>query len=240
MEAHVMSTEQKKKSPWLYVGIGCLVAVALLIIGVVGVGYFGYRYARQMAEDIKDPVAREAKVKAVLGARDIPSGYFPVLGLSIPFVMETAILSDREGIEGDGPSFDQRGFIYVNMLGGSQQQELRDFFEGKSTESSILRQQSVSVRAGDIIRRGEIKDTERRVLYVAQRGTVEMRKAEVKGVTTLLLVECPGDTRARLGIWFGPDPDPSAPVKSADFKGSPADEDEIRTFLGNFNFCRKQ
>jgi hypothetical protein len=235
-----MSTD-KKTSPWLYVGVGCLVALGLLVVGVVGVGYFGYRYARQVGEEMKDPVAREAKVKDVLGTQDIPSGYYPVLGLSIPFVMEMAILSDIETLGSSGPAFKQRGFIYMNMLGGTkQQQELRDFFEGKTTDSSMLRQQSIRVRAGDIIRRGEVQDKDRRMLYVAQRGTIEVRNAEVGGVTTMLMVACPNDTRTRLGIWFGPDPDPSAPVKSANFKGSPADEDQIRSFAGQFDFCKKQ
>jgi hypothetical protein len=75
---------------------------------------------------------------------------------------------------------------------------------------------------------------------VTKRGAIEVRNSEVGGVTTLLLVECGTDTRARFGIWFGPDPDPSAPVASANFKGSPADEGEIRTFAGRFDFCRKQ
>ncbi len=235
-----MSTENKK-SPWLYVGVGCLVALLLLVAGVVGVGYFGYRYARKTAEEMRDPVAREEKVKEVLGAHDIPAGYHPALGLSIPFVMEMAILSDREGIASGEPAFEHRGFIYMNMMGAAkQQQELRDFFEGKSTESSILRQQSVRVRAGDIIRRAEIQDRERRILYVAERSTLELRTSEFVGVTTLLLVECHNDTRTRFGIWFGPDPDPSAPVKSANFTGSPADPDEIRSFVAHFDFCQNK
>lgn len=232
----------KKTSPWLYVGIGCAVALGILVIAVIGVGIVGYRYARQVGEELKDPVAREAKVKAVLGAETIPAGYHPLLGLSIPLVMEMAILSDREDPpESGGQPFDHRGFIYMNMLGASkQQQELRDFFEGKTTDSSILRQQSIRVRAGDMIGRGEITDKDRRILYVAQRGRIEMRNADLDGITAMLLIECPGDTRARLGIWFGPDPDPTAPVKTAAFKGSPADEDEIRSFAAHFNFCKKQ
>jgi len=231
----------KKTSPWMYVGIGCGLALLILVVAVVGVGFVGYRYARQVGEELKDPVAREAKVKTVLGADTIPSGYHPLLGLSIPFVMEMAILSDREGLESGGRPFDHRGFIYMNMRGATKQQnELRDFFEGRTTESSMLKQQSIRVRAGDIIGRGEISDKGRRILYVAERGGVEMRNVETEGVTTLLLIECPGDTRARLGIWFGPDPDPTTPVKTANFKGSPADLSEIRSFVSNFDFCSKQ
>jgi len=231
----------KKTSPWLYVGIGCAVALGILVIAVVGVGIVGYRYARQVGEELKDPVARAAKVKTVLGANTIPSGYYPLMGLSIPFVLETAILSDVEEPESGGRPFEHRGFIYMNMMGASKQhQELRDFFEGRITESSMLKQQSIRMRAGDMIGRGEIKDKDRRILYVAQRGRVEMRNADIDGVTAMLLIECPGDTRARLGIWFGPDPDPLTPVKAANFKGSPADQDEIRSFAAHFDFCKKQ
>ncbi len=235
-----MSTE-KKTSPWVYVGIGCGVVVGLIVIAVVVVGYVGYRFARQVSTELNDPVAREAKVKTVLGADTIPDGYYPAMGLSIPFLMDMAILSDREGLPSGGRPFDLRGFIYVNMRSASKQQtELKDFFEGNADEPSMLRQQSIRLRHGEVVGRGEIHDKQRRILYVAQRGRVEMRDAEVEGLTAMLLIECPSDGRARLGIWFGPDPDPSAPVKTANFKGSPADESAIRDFTRQFDFCRKQ
>jgi len=234
-------SNNKKTSPWVWVGIGCAGVLGILVIAVVGLGYFGFRYAKQVSEEMKDPVAREAKVKAVLGADAIPPGYFPVLGLSIPAILDTAILSDREDLESGGPAFDHHGFIYMKVRGSGQQKELRDYFEGTTKESGLLRGQSVRHRTRDVIRRGEIKEADRSLLYVAERGTIETHNVEIEGVTTMILIECRDDTtRSRFGIWFGPDPDPAAPVKSANFSGSPADEAEIRAFARHFDFCRKQ
>jgi hypothetical protein len=58
-------------------------------------------------------------------------------------------------------------------------------------------------------------------------------------VTTLVFVDCPRDTRQRMGIWFGPDPAPETAVESVDWAGSVADEAAMRDFLGHFKLCGK-
>jgi hypothetical protein len=91
-----MNGEAKKTSPWVYVGIGCAV---LLVLGLVTVGLLGYsafRFGKRIEAELKDPSARTAKAKAVLGAETLPDGYHPTLALSIPVLMDMAMLSDRE------------------------------------------------------------------------------------------------------------------------------------------------
>ena len=85
-------SNERKTSPWMWVGVGCAVALVLIVCVVVGVCYLGYRWTQRVGEEMKDPVAREAKVKSVLGADTMPSGYYPLVGLSVPFVMDMAVL----------------------------------------------------------------------------------------------------------------------------------------------------
>jgi hypothetical protein len=76
------------------------------------------------------------------------------------------------------------------------------------------------------------------VLYLAQRGALQIHQGHTRGVNDLLLVDCPQDRRMRMGIWFGPDPDPQAPVATANFEGTPADEKALAAFLGHFHLCQ--
>src|SRR5215813_3669824 len=87
---------QKKTSPWVYVGIGCLVVVVIGVAAVGTVAFYGYRKAKQFTEEMKNPAAREAKVKSILHAETLPPGYYAVIGMSVPFVMDMAMLSDKE------------------------------------------------------------------------------------------------------------------------------------------------
>lgn len=234
-----MANGEKKTSPWVWVGVGCLGVTVVGIAVIAGISYWGYRTVRRMADDLKDPVSRERRVKEVLGADMLPPGYHPVVAISVPFIMEMAILSDREPDEGGQTrGFEERGFIYVKMLGvEKQQRELQEFFEGKRDDAEILRQHSIRMRQGDVVARGGIEGDDLQVMYVAHRGGIDVQNAEVDGVTSLLLVQCREDKRTRLGIWFAPDPDPSKAPAEADFTGSPGDEKAIRTFIEHFDFC---
>ena len=54
----------------------------------------------------------------------------------------------------------------------------------------------------------------------------------------MMLFGCPRrDSRLRVGIWFGPDPDPAKPASETDFTGTNADPEEIRKFAEHFRFC---
>jgi len=138
-------------------------------------------------------------------------------------------------------SFDHRGFLYFKYLNmRPKDQELRDYFEGKSDDDSVLQrnQINVHVRAKETIRRGVIKMEGQSLMYLAQRGALDFGHGRSDGVNALILVDCPEDTRMRMAVWFGPDPDPNAPVASANFAGSPADESALRAFMGHFALCR--
>jgi hypothetical protein len=225
------------------VAAGCGVALVLGVVGMGAVGYGLFRWGKQIESDIKDPATRTAKVKAVLGADTLPDGYHPVVGLSIPFVMEMAMLSDREpDLEGHGRGLGQRGFLYFHYVSVSPDEKaLRDYFEGRTSDDSALRRAGVNFRFKDqeVIRRGVVQTSGHPVLYLAQRGELEMDDDHRRGVNSLLLVDCPQDDRMRMGIWFGPDPDPGTPAATANLQGSPADEKALTAFLAHFHLCRE-
>jgi hypothetical protein len=230
----------KKTSPWVYVGIGCGVALLLAILGAVGVGFLAYRKGKQIEAEMKDPAARAAKVREVLGG-DVPEGYYPVFSMSVPFLMDMAMLGDHPPDEKGAPNRRMdRGFIYVQSLStGQQQNELKRYFEGKADDAEALRRTNIHIDAKETIRRGRLDIPGQETLYLAQRGSLAMNESRSHGLTTLLLIDCPQDARQRLGIWFGPDPAPDEPVEKVDWSGSVADEAAARDFLGHFRLCGK-
>jgi hypothetical protein len=225
----------------VYVGIGCTVLVVLGIVGATLLGFAGYRWAKRVESEIKDPAIRETRVKEVLGAERIPDGYHPMIGMSIPFFMDMAILSDRPPDEkGEIHGFGERGFLFFQMLNPRHDEsEARDYFEGKTDDPSVLRRSglNVHIHPDKILGRGVIDSRGYSVMYIAQRGRIDVDQGRAQGLTTLMLVDCSQDQRMRLAIWFGPDPDPKAAAGSAALAGSPADEAAVRSFLDHFHLC---
>jgi len=235
--------EKKGTSPWVFVGVGCLLAVFLVVAVVIAIGAWGFNQVRQLARTMEDPQARTALALEMLAADELPDGYNAMVAFSVPFLMETVIITDAEPDEnGRIQRFGERGFIYFKTLSvGDQEQELRDFFEGKTDESQILDQSSVHVDAREFIGRGTIEEDERTLRWVAYRGEIDNRGRRDfgEGLNAMIMVECPGAERVRMGIWFGPDPDPDTPADEADFTGTVADGAEIQRFMSRFDVCRR-
>ena len=237
-------SEEKKTSPWVYLGIGCAVLVVLCVVVVGGLAFWGFRFIKGMAAENRDPVARLEKVKSLLGCKELPEGYHAMMGLSVPFLMDIAILSDREvvwtkGAHSEHPKkpFDSRGFIYVKTFTGKNDKELQEYLEGKSENLDSLKVQKLDLDAAETIGRGSLQQGTMAVRYVAQRGTIRLDRSPVEGVLTVMSLECPGEGHLRLGLWFGPDPHPKDPVKEVDFSKTPADPAEIQSCLSHFAPC---
>lgn len=245
-----MNGQPKRTSPWVWVGMGCLGAVVLAVGAVIAVGMFGYHKVKQLETELKDPEARTAKVQKILGAATLPEGYHAVIGMSVPFVMEMAMLSDVapdfSGGRRHGP-LGQRGFVYVKTLAANNdRQQLRDYFEGRTDDADVLRRNNIHLdRRGEVLRRGVIDGAgDMKVMYLAQRGELEMASSRAQGITTVMLLDCQGDMRQRFGIWFGPEPAALAGkgasaqgAAKVDLTGTPADENAIREFMDHFRVC---
>lgn len=238
-----MEAEKKGTSPWVFIGVGCLLAVFALIAVVVAIGAWGFSQIRRLERTMEDPVARTELAIEFLATDELPEGYNARVAISIPFLMETVVLTDKEADEdGQIRGFGERSFIYFKMLSvGKQEQELRDFFEGRTNDSQLLRRSSgLTVDTDELIDRGVIEEETRTLRWAAYRGEIDRGSSELgEGLTTMVMFECPGAERVRMGIWFGPDPFPDAPVGEADFTGSVADPSAIQSFMAAFDVCSR-
>ena len=79
---------------------------------------------------LADPAARTEATRKILQWRELPEGYYPAGAISMPMLMEMAILSDHEpepGQEGHGRAFGDRGLIFMsfNSWIGDEQELLK-------------------------------------------------------------------------------------------------------------------
>lgn len=245
-----------KYTVWHYVGCGCAVLAALAALVIGGMIWFGYR----TAQSFTDPVAREAKVQRMLGYEELPEGYHPGFALSIPFVMDMAMIGDRPLPSGeemrsfdDEDLFEDHGFMYFAMrrFGGPE---------------DVRGETDYDFEADRTIGEGEIEAGGAAVRYTAKIGTMEVGAEPIRSIASEMEVDC-GDGRYRFAVWFErselagageaeveatpedeaedpaaeaePEPAPEAetePIES--YTGTPADEEALRAFLEHFDLCR--
>jgi hypothetical protein len=239
--------EQKKKqtSPWLYVGIGCGALVLLGVVGSIAAVVFGENKIKEISEDMSNPVTRTEKVKKMLGAQTLPEGYFAIMALSVPVLMDTAVLSTSAP---DAPKKSRKGqasfFVYLLLKAASvnDQEELREYLDGRSDDASVLTRNKVRIHTEEIIGRGAIQLEGHRLLYLTQRGELGSSSGHDStepGINAIILIECPGETRLQMGLWIAPDPSPGTPLAQLELKGTPADPEALRAFMSHLNPCQE-
>ncbi len=230
----------KQRSPWVYVGIGCTVVVVLGVLGVLGGGLYLYQTMQQTVADMKDPVARDEKVRELLGAESLPPGYHAMMALKIPFALEMAMLSDKEADdEGNIEDFDTYGFLYFRMPTKTDS-ELKDYFEGKSSDASVFKRKKLNldIDSDEVLGRGLLSVNGQNLLYISQLGSMNSDHGRNSGIQTLILIECEQDRRMRLAIWFGPLPEKNE-IGDWLLEGTQADESELETFMSYFTICKE-
>jgi hypothetical protein len=258
-----MNGGKGKTSPWVYIGCGCGAAAIIGVVALIAILVFGARKAKEFEAAMKDPDVRREKVLNVLGG-EIPEGYYPVVGMEIPFLFEMAMLSDqppRDDGEMDHPIGD-RGFIYIRSRPRkSRRQDVEDFFEGRTNDLDALRRANINLGRGEMVARGSFDLDTVGVRWITQTGGIEMGGSSSHGLTSVLLFQCPDDDSGtqRLGIWFGPKvastaeaspeadaaqesegygvPHPAPSTGTADLTGTVGDENAIRAFVSHFAPC---
>jgi hypothetical protein len=222
------------------VGCGCLGALGALAILLTAAGFWAVQKARQFGEEIADPGARAEKALSVLGATEMPGGYHPVVAVSVPFLLDVAVLSDLPPDEsGRPPEFGDHGFVYVSYPSfGRNRREIRDFFEGKRNDFDELGRHRIDLELRERISSGKIAGDGYDVLWVSHRGTIDgdRRGRSKEGLLALLLFDC-GDSRNRFGVWLGPDPDPASAPADLDLSETVSDPEAIERFLSPIHPC---
>jgi hypothetical protein len=229
-----------KKFPWGCVIGGCLALVVVVVAVVGGVSYFGYRKVREVADEMKDPAAREAKALDKLGAAELPEGYYPVFSFTVPFLADLVVLGDQPpSTAGEPEEPSERGFVYFSVRSGAQQrQELEEFFAGQRQDTEILRQTDINFRPREELGRGRLELEGAPVRWVTYRGELDTRHQRHDAIVTLVSPDCgPGSDRLRMGIWFAPDPAPDAGSVELDLAGTPADPEALAVFVSHFDLC---
>lgn len=194
----------ERRSPWLYALFGCLGLVAVIVVVIAVLAFVGVRTARNIAADNEDPERRGQRALEILGAAEAPGGYHAVAVVSVPFVIDMAILSDLPA--GDEPwagEFGERGFYYVQALWGGD--DLRAFFDGETSEAATLRDMGLELDLEEHLERGDLDRRDVTTRWATFRGSTMFGPGEQIGeLVTLIEFDCPGDERMRMGIWFGP------------------------------------
>jgi hypothetical protein len=228
---------KKKTSPWVWVGVGCLALIVLIVGGFMIAGFMAYRMGKAMVQDMTDPKARSVKVQKILGAQAIPEGYHPMFALSLGPLMDMAMLSDRQPkADGSISGFDKHGFLYMRFPKTHNEDELRDYMEGKRDDPGLGNK--MSLRSQEVLKRGSFDLNGETLLFVAQRGEFQSDQVRHKGIQTAMLLDCPGPQKTRMALWFAPDPSPGHPLKPTDLAGTPADEGALKDFMSNFKPCQ--
>lgn len=229
----------KKIPPWAYVGAGCglSLVVGLFILAVVV--FFGYRVVSDIGRGLTDPAVREERVKEFLGAEKLPDGYYPAVSLSIPMLLDLAVLADTaSGPSGGIEKVQERAFVYLRVTDfGEHRRELLEFLEGRNEEFQLLEESRVKVQRHEFMSRGRFEVRGAEVVFASYRAEIEMDRKRKSGIASIFTVNCPAGGRLPIGIWFGPDPWAARDIAEMEIRGTPADEEALRAFLGHFSLC---
>jgi hypothetical protein len=229
-----------KTSPWVYVGCGCALALLLAGLAVLFIGRKIVEQGHKMEQGLADPKVREQRTRALLAYRELPAGYYPMGGLSVPFLVDLAFLGDHPPAPGETRvEFDDHGFIFVKVHPGrlsNTAEGRRRMLYGSGGRSPWEQGSGLRIESREPLGDGEVTAGGAHVLYRTTRGDVNMNGRRHRGITGTQLIECP-DRRIRVGVWFARDPAPDQPTIALDKTGTPADPKAIVAFLDHFQLC---
>jgi hypothetical protein len=158
-----------------WIGCGCGALVALALLSILGMTWFGYHKGKEIERTFKDPVARTEATRKILKWRELPEGYYPAGAISIPMLMEMAILSDEEpepGEAGEGRAFGENGMVFMSFNSWiSDEKELLSWLKGETKETpDWIRRSDAKIDPNQVLKRGTVEVNGQTIVYVVSRG----------------------------------------------------------------------
>jgi len=231
-------------------GCGCATGVLGLMLVVGGLLFLTYRQSQRLQGGYQEPAVAAEQVAGVLPYQELPDGYYPFGGASVPVFFRLAILTDLPPEERppgrQGPRFGRSGFVYFSTFSlRSDDSELLQYFEQgpepgeeemevEIPEDSLAGDLEMDFEPHEVLGRGGTPIRGGRAYYVSRRGRLEVSGDGFPGLATLFYVKCDEGRRVRFGLWFGPEP---AAGTAPRYRGTPADPEALSSFLGHFLIC---
>jgi len=195
------------------VGCGCAVLGVGLVTAIAAIGMLGWRQVREIQTSMKDPAARAAKVRAMLGAEALPPGLNAQLFLRLPFVLDLAMVSDApESVfeKGERPFSLRRNLLTVldmRDLGG-RRARFRDRLEDERSAFGALK--GVNIDMGfvtdKVIGHGKLALDGWSFVYQVLRGETRVDGERQPGTVAMGDIRCQDDDgRLRILMWFHTD-----------------------------------
>lgn len=256
-------TRKRSTSPWIYVGCGCLTLILIVVAVVVGGGFVGYSKMRGYVEDLNDPERRNVRALELLGADQMPEGYFTLFFVPVPWVFDFVMLTDSEAANQTLEEIDQEIdpdllsghiFFYLRSSSVTDQETFgvvrRDLGDGQvrievSDQRFISRQQ---------IGQGTLTLGRQELHWTGHRGAFEDERGEqFEGIYSVIEVSC-NDNAVRSAVWFQSTTEENVEVEGVEaldgaaspeaveaieIIGSPAHADTLEEFMGHFDLCAK-
>jgi len=229
--------QRESRSPWFYIGIGCGLIALLLLTGLGIVGFIGFRSVSQFKKQLNDPQARAERVTEMLGVDALPEGYHPGLSLSIPFVFDMAMMTDRP-LSDEGETDDSMTSLFLYFKFKMARGKFDSYADGSEDPMKMFNDPRFSFDAGEELTDGRLAVGEMEVAYRASRGEFDTGDVRAEGLVTTMVLRCPEDDRMRMVIWTAADPAPEVSGEELDLSGTPGDPARISSFLSPLDLCR--
>lgn len=227
---------QKKRSPWVYVGIGCIAAVVLGCGGVFIAAALGVNALKNLGEEMSDPAKREGKARkqaiATLGA--VPEGYSAAFSFGFPMVFEMLVFIDAPLLPDGGAPVFSRLLTYWRFMETERTKEMKAYFENPDA-GTTFQSENLQIDTKEELARGDFMHQNRKVIWVASRGNVRMQGQYdmEEGIVTTLYFDCPGD-QVRIATWQMKEP----PDANGDLTGTVGDPKQMQQLLAPLSPCK--
>ncbi len=238
---------EESKSPWVWLGCGCVGILGIGLAVIAALLYFGFQTARTMS----DPVALKEEALRIMSADAIPAGYQAKMAMKVPLYAELVRL---EGVDGD-----ERQFIYLKGL--RTKADLKkafaddDSFDRELRRAGLQLEHQQKILARDTLRIGAAE-----VCYVLVDGDIQFDFDAKSGDRSIfdfnfsdlgdnavnesaesqrgaaILIRCSEGERPGLGLWSGPRA-VTEPGAEAGAEATAADQAALVDFIEQFGLC---